>query len=162
MVEGLLDKFEVTINLRYKDLEDYTSRDALQPGGPLLQVHGMTPPAPGGWQGPGSRYGVGQENQVTMMQMFAMLRQENHALRAEQVELMEEMKNQQASFEARVHNLQQTFRTPESSTTFWQWQGWHCVCQPGRLLLPRLPADGSDGQTGHPPRGEGRKKGQSP
>ena len=56
------------------------------------------------------------------MNMLAMLRQENQQLRVEQAEMMDAMKFQRASLEAKVHDLQQEleqqmFRTPESGDT---------------------------------------------
>ena len=79
----------------------------LYPGGHLLQGHGVaTPPPAPGWNEQGSYGGMGHEQQMMMIQMFNMLRQENQALRAEQGELMQEIKHQRASFEARVHQLQ--------------------------------------------------------
>ena len=52
--------------------------------------------------------------------MLAMLRQENQQLQAQQAELMDAMKYQRASLEAKVHDLQreleqQAFRTPKSN-----------------------------------------------
>ena len=57
-----------------------------------------------------------------MMTMLAMLRQENQQLRVEQTEMMDAMKFQRASLEAKVYDLQQEleqqmFRTPESGDT---------------------------------------------
>ena len=54
--------------------------------------------------------------------MLALLRQENQQLRVEQAEMMDAMKFQRASLEAKVHDLQQgleqqLFRTPESGGT---------------------------------------------
>ena len=51
--------------------------------------------------------------------MLAMLKQENQQLQIQQAELMDAMKYQRASLEAKVHDLQreleqQAFRTPES------------------------------------------------
>ena len=89
-------------------------------GRPHLQGQGL---GVGGWQH-GHHYGSGPPNSQEIMTMLAMLRQENQQLRVEQAEaeMMDVMKFQQASLEAKVHDLQQEleqqmFRTPESGDT---------------------------------------------
>ena len=77
-------------------------------------------PHQGGWQVQLHPYGLGPPNPEEMMTMLAMLRQENQQLQVQQAELMDAMKYQRASLEAKVHDLQkeleqQAFRTPESS-----------------------------------------------
>ena len=87
-------------------------------GRPHLQGQGL---GIGGWQH-GHHYGSGPPNTQEMMTMLAMLRQENQQLRVEQAEMMDAMKFQRASLEAKVYDLQQEleqqmFRTPESGDT---------------------------------------------
>ena len=90
-------------------------------GNPLLahlQGQGL---GVGGWQH-GHHCGSGPPNPQEMMTMLAMLRQENQQLRVEQAEMMDAMKFQRASLEAKVYDLQQEleqqmFRTPESGDT---------------------------------------------
>ena len=76
-------------------------------------------PHQGGWQVQLHPYGPGPPNPQEMMTMLAMLKQENQQLQIQQAELMDAMKYQRASLEAKVHDLQreleqQVFRTPES------------------------------------------------
>ena len=76
-------------------------------------------PHQGGWQVQLHPYGPGPPNPQEMMTMLAMLKQENQQLQIQQEELMDAMKYQRASLEAKVHDLQreleqQAFRTPES------------------------------------------------
>ena len=76
-------------------------------------------PHQGGWQVQLHPYGPGPPNPQEMMTMLAMLKQENQQLQIQQAELMDAMKYQRASLEAKVHDLQreleqQAFRTPES------------------------------------------------
>ena len=74
-------------------------------------------PHQGGWQ---VQLHPGPPDPQEMMTMLAMLRQENQQLQAQQAELMDAMKYQRASLEAKVHDLQreleqQAFRTPKSN-----------------------------------------------
>ena len=77
--------------------------------------------------------------------MLAMLKQENQQLQIQQAELMDAMKYQRASLEAKVHDLQreleqQAFRTPESDESvkrqlemspqkrrIWRWKDVACT-----------------------------------
>ena len=83
------------------------------------------------------------------MTMLAMLKQENQQPQIQQAELMDAMKYQRASLEAKVHDLQreleqQAFRTPESDepvnrqleltvdeppreTDLWRWKDAGCM-----------------------------------